>query len=43
MVGRCADNILSEYKPYRIFVYADMESKIKRCRIYQRSAKQFPL
>ena len=32
IVGRCADYILKEYHPFRIFVYADMESKIKRCR-----------
>lgn len=32
IVGRCADYILKENKPFRIFVYADMESKIKRCR-----------
>lgn len=32
IVGRCADYILREYKPFRIFVYADMQSKIKRCR-----------
>ena len=31
MIGRCADYILQEFKPYRIFVYADMESRIKRC------------
>ena len=31
IVGRCADEILKEYKPVRIFVYADMESRIKRC------------
>lgn len=31
IVGRCADYILKDYKPFRIFVYADMESKIKRC------------
>ena len=24
--------ILKEYRPFRIFIYADMESKIKRCR-----------
>lgn len=30
-VGRCADDILKEYHPLRIFVYADMESRIKRC------------
>ena len=32
IVGRCADYILKEYKPFRIFVYADIDSKIKRCR-----------
>ncbi len=32
IVGRCADYILKDYKPFRIFVYADMESKMKRCR-----------
>lgn len=32
IVGRSADVILSEYKPFNIFVYADMESKVKRCR-----------
>ncbi len=32
IVGRCADYILKEYNPFRIFVYADMESKMKRCR-----------
>ena len=32
IVGRCADYILRESNPLRIFVYADMESKIKRCR-----------
>ena len=30
-VGRCADYILKEHEPFRMFVYADMESKIKRC------------
>lgn len=32
IVGRCADYILREKKPFRIFVYADMESKIRCCR-----------
>jgi len=32
IVGRCADHILKEYNPLNIFVHADMESKIKRCR-----------
>lgn len=32
IVGRCADYILSEKRPFRIFVYADIESRMKRCR-----------
>ena len=32
IVGRCADYILRELKPFRLFVYADMESRIARCR-----------
>ncbi len=32
IVGRCADYILEEYKPFRLFVYADMETKMARCR-----------
>lgn len=32
IVGRGANVILKEYNPMNIFVYADMESKIKRCR-----------
>lgn len=32
IVGRCADYILRDRKPLRIFVYADMESKLRRCR-----------
>lgn len=31
IVGRCADYILRDDNPFRIFVYADMDSKIKRC------------
>ena len=33
IVGRCADYILKEYNPYRIFVYADTDSKVARCRL----------
>ena len=32
IVGRCADHILRERHPFRFFVYADIESRIKRCR-----------
>lgn len=31
IVGRCADYILRDYKPCRIFVYANIESRVKRC------------
>ena len=31
IVGRCADHVLRERKPVRIFAYADMASRIKRC------------
>ena len=30
-VGRSADLILGEYNPMNVFVYADMQTKIKRC------------
>lgn len=36
IVGRCADDLLHEMNPLRVFVYADTEAKLKRCR--QRSA-----
>lgn len=32
IVGRNADTILQEYKPFNLFLCADMESKINRCR-----------
>lgn len=32
IVGRCADYILKDLKPLRIFIYAKMDSKIKRCK-----------
>lgn len=32
IVGRAADVLLEKHKPFRIFVYADTESKIARCR-----------
>ena len=31
IVGRCADFILKDLKPYRIFIYADMDSRVRRC------------
>lgn len=32
IIGRCADYILRDQKPFRLFIYADMESKLRRCR-----------
>ena len=32
IIGRCADYILSEFQPLRLFVYSDMNAKIVRCR-----------
>lgn len=32
IVGRSADVILENYHPFRLFIHADMESKIQRCR-----------
>jgi cytidylate kinase len=32
IVGRSADAIISEYNPFKIFVYADEKSKLARCR-----------
>ena len=32
IVGRGANSILKEYNPMNIFVYADIESKVKRCK-----------
>lgn len=32
IVGRCADFILKDVKPFKIFVYANMEAKINRCK-----------
>lgn len=31
IIGRCADVILRNYKPFHIFVYADMATKLQRC------------
>lgn len=40
IVGRGADVILKEYNPMNIFVYADMKSKINRCRIKSTEDKE---
>ena len=32
IVGRCSDVVLRDSDPFKIFVYADMDSKIARCK-----------
>jgi len=32
IVGRSADAVLEEWQPFKLFVYADLDSKIRRCR-----------
>ena len=32
IVGRCGDYILKDHNPIRLFVYAEMDAKFKRCR-----------
>ena len=32
IVGRCADYVLRELSPVRLFIYAGMKSKVERCR-----------
>lgn len=31
IIGRCADYILRDSKPFKIFVHADMDSRVRRC------------
>ena len=31
IIGRCADYILSDMKPLRMFIYADRDSRVRRC------------
>lgn len=33
IVGRCADYILRDLHPFRLFVYADMDARMARCRL----------
>lgn len=32
IVGRASNHVLRDFDPLRVFIYAEMESKIKRCR-----------
>lgn len=35
IVGRCADVVLREHEPFNLFIYADQDSKLARCRARQ--------
>lgn len=41
IVGRCSDYLLKDFNPYRIFVYADMESKLSRCKERMKNPHEF--
>lgn len=41
IVGRGADIILKEYKPMKLFIYSNMESKINRCKM-KRKDEELP-
>ncbi len=41
IVGRCADFILRDKDPYKIFVYADIESRMARCRSRSTKAEEY--
>ena len=40
IIGRCADYILRDRNPLRIFVYADEESRVRRCMQHLREEEQ---
>lgn len=40
IVGRCADVVLREENPFNLFVYADLDSKIQRCKARQGVGEQ---
>lgn len=42
IVGRCADYILQDFNPFKIFVYADMDSKVERCLKRNEKAENMP-
>lgn len=41
IVGRCADYILRDEKPFRLFVYASMESRVARCLTRAEEAEKY--
>lgn len=43
IVGRNADLILAEHRPLKLFVYADLESRLRRCRERSSDDERFTL
>ena len=41
IVGRSADVILKQYRPLNLFVYAEMDAKVRRCRERAPEGEQF--
>lgn len=41
IVGRCADYILRDENPYKIFIYADIESRMARCKSRNENAEDY--
>lgn len=41
IVGRCGDYILRDYNPFRLFVHADIESRVARCISRERAEENF--
>jgi cytidylate kinase len=42
ILGRCADYILRDRNPFRIFVYSDMETKLARCKSREKEGEALP-
>ena len=41
IVGRCASYILRDHNPFRIFVHADIDSRVKRCMEHMEDGEKF--
>lgn len=41
IIGRCADFILRDYNPIRVFAYASIESRVERCMAKKREGENF--
>lgn len=42
IVGRNANSILADYNPFNIFVCADMEARVKRCKAHEKGTDRNP-